>query len=56
MPRTLSNLCLIILISFIFVRSTFAGVVGYIYDDNGRLIKAISETGSAAAYTYRDTR
>lgn len=41
-----------ILLSFIFIQPAVASDANYIYDDTGRLIKVVSETGDVATYNY----
>ena len=47
-----NGLSISLLLSIIFAYSSFASDASYIYDDAGRLIKVVSETGEVATYNY----
>jgi len=47
-----NGLSISLLLSIIFASFVFASDANYIYDDTGRLIKVIPDTGDAATYNY----
>jgi len=46
------KICILVCFNLAFISVVSAEKVSYIYDDLGRLIKAVSETGEVAIYSY----